>query len=71
MEPINKWGVRRAAHATRANTGLGADRMTPIDAGRLPSEALVELAELLNAIERTLAWPHQAQFIIGKLLPKK
>eukprot|EP00959_Pyramimonas_sp_CCMP1952_P037855 792334-Pyramimonas_sp.AAC.1 len=71
MEPITEWDVRKAAHAMKANTGLGADRMTPIDVERLPSEALVELAELPNANERTLAWPHQAQLIIGKLLPKK
>jgi hypothetical protein len=71
MEPITEWDVRKAAHAMKANTGLGADRMTPIDVERLPSEALVELAELLNAIERALAWPHQTQLIIGKLLPKK
>eukprot|EP00959_Pyramimonas_sp_CCMP1952_P236982 4952571-Pyramimonas_sp.AAC.1 len=55
----------------KAAAGLGADRMTPIDVERLPSVALVELAELLNAIERTLAWPHQTQLIIGKPLPKK
>eukprot|EP00959_Pyramimonas_sp_CCMP1952_P328872 6885255-Pyramimonas_sp.AAC.1 len=71
MEPIAEWDVRRPARAMRANTGLGADRMAPIDVESLPSEALVELAELLNTVEQTLAWPHQTQLIIGKLLPKK
>eukprot|EP00959_Pyramimonas_sp_CCMP1952_P211122 4418622-Pyramimonas_sp.AAC.1 len=71
MEPITEWDIRRAAHAMTANTGLGADRTTPIDVERLPSEALVQLAELLNTVEQTLAWPRQTQLIIGKLLSKK
>eukprot|EP00959_Pyramimonas_sp_CCMP1952_P140774 2946262-Pyramimonas_sp.AAC.1 len=55
----------------KATTGLGADRMTPIDVERPPDSAVLELAELLNLIECSLACPFQTQLVIGKLLPKK
>eukprot|EP00959_Pyramimonas_sp_CCMP1952_P332812 6969267-Pyramimonas_sp.AAC.1 len=55
----------------RAKTGLGADRLSPLDVERPPQAGLEELAELVNVCEATLTWPHQTQLVIGKLLPKK
>ena len=61
---------QRGLKAIANNTALGIDQWGPRLLKLLPDDALEELAEVLNRIEQTLAWPSHTLYNIIVLMGK-
>ena len=62
--------VREAIKRIPLNTAMGCDFWEAINLRRLSDEALDALANLLNTIEKEVAWPHQMLFNMVVLMGK-
>ena len=62
--------VRAALSCFKVKVGLGGDRQNPRWWQQLPEQGVRQLADVLEAVERHLAWPVPVQECIVQLLSK-
>ena len=70
LEVLSPKALRAAAWSFPAGTGLGADNVSPRAIARLTDEALLALAMLFAAFERTGQWGSTLNLVLIVLLPK-
>jgi hypothetical protein len=69
-DPITEDHVADGIRKMRADAGVGVDQWSGREWLALPSAAIKELTQLMNAIDNQIAWPAQVLQAIVLLIPK-